>query len=163
MQQTDKWVHAEKTKSACRKCSIYQTQSRSLCSQRPHVHDHCLVQYIEHVTSCKRKNWFGISCDGWGWCSWWSRVVHVPKFHSWVKSTMPLANINSDWMSNTSSDLITRAFYFASWGVRNHFTFNAPYLHFCPSSGAKTESKSTSTLNKHTCDLNCAHSLTSMQ
>ena len=33
------------------------------------------------------------------------RVVGVPKFHSWGKCTMPLMNINSDWMSNASSDL----------------------------------------------------------
>ena len=26
------------------------------------------------------------------------RVVGVPKFHSWGKCTMPLTNINSDWM-----------------------------------------------------------------
>ena len=31
------------------------------------------------------------------------RVVGVPKFHSW--GTMPLTNINSDWMSNASSGL----------------------------------------------------------
>ena len=28
------------------------------------------------------------------------RVVGVPKFHSRGKWTMPLTNINSDWMSN---------------------------------------------------------------
>ena len=33
------------------------------------------------------------------------RVVGVPKFHSWGKCTMLLTNINSDWMSNTSSEL----------------------------------------------------------
>ena len=32
-------------------------------------------------------------------------VVGVPKFHSWGKCTMPLTNINSDWMSNASSGL----------------------------------------------------------
>ena len=31
------------------------------------------------------------------------KVVGVPKFHSWVKCTMP--NINSDWTSNTSPGL----------------------------------------------------------
>ena len=31
------------------------------------------------------------------------RVFGVPKFHSWGKCTMPLRNINSDWMSNASS------------------------------------------------------------
>ena len=33
------------------------------------------------------------------------RVVGVPKFHSRGKCTMPLTNINSDWMSNASSGL----------------------------------------------------------
>ena len=33
------------------------------------------------------------------------RVVGVPKFHSWGKCTMPLTNINSDWISNASSGL----------------------------------------------------------
>ena len=33
------------------------------------------------------------------------RVVGIPKFHSWDKCTMPLTNINSDWMSNASSGL----------------------------------------------------------
>ena len=33
------------------------------------------------------------------------RVVGIPKFYSWGKCTMPLTNINSDWMSNVSSGL----------------------------------------------------------
>ena len=33
------------------------------------------------------------------------RVVGIPKLHSWGKYTMPLTNINSDWMSNASSGL----------------------------------------------------------
>ena len=33
------------------------------------------------------------------------RVVGVPKFHSWGKYTMPLTNINSNWMFNASSGL----------------------------------------------------------
>ena len=33
------------------------------------------------------------------------RVVGIPKFHSCGKFTMPLTNINSDWMSNASSGL----------------------------------------------------------
>jgi len=41
--------------------------------------------------------------------------------------------------------------------------FNAPYLHFCPSSDSKTEPNSTSSLSKQTRDINHAHSLTSMQ
>ena len=33
------------------------------------------------------------------------RIVGVPKFHSWGKCTMPLRNINSNWMCNASSSL----------------------------------------------------------
>ena len=33
------------------------------------------------------------------------RVVGLPKFHSWGKCTMPLTNINLDWLSNASSGL----------------------------------------------------------
>ena len=38
------------------------------------------------------------------------RVVGVPKFHSLGKCTMPLTNINSDWMSNASSGLCINLF-----------------------------------------------------
>ena len=34
-----------------------------------------------------------------------ARVACVPKFHSWDKRTMPVTNINSDWMSNAFSGL----------------------------------------------------------
>ena len=33
------------------------------------------------------------------------RGVGVPKFHSWGKCTIPLTNINSDWMLNASFGL----------------------------------------------------------
>ena len=33
------------------------------------------------------------------------RIVGVLKFYSWGKCTMPLTNINSDWMSNGFSGL----------------------------------------------------------
>ena len=33
------------------------------------------------------------------------RVVGIPNFYSWGKCTMPLTNINSDWISNASSGL----------------------------------------------------------
>ena len=61
-----------------------------------------LHRYIECVTSHNRKNCFGSCCEG---VASEGRVVSVPNFHSLGKSTMPLANINSDWMSNTSSGL----------------------------------------------------------
>ena len=40
------------------------------------------------------------------------RVIGVPKFHSWGKCTMPLMNINSDWMSNASSGLCIIYLYY---------------------------------------------------
>ena len=36
------------------------------------------------------------------------RVVGIPKFYSWSRCTMPLSNMNSDWMSNASSGLCIR-------------------------------------------------------
>ena len=33
------------------------------------------------------------------------KVVGVPEFHSWDKCTMPLTNINLNWMFNASSGL----------------------------------------------------------
>ena len=53
------------------------------------------------------------------------RVVGVPKFHFCGKYTIPLTNINSDWMSNASSGLciilvihlFTQVLQVASWGV----------------------------------------------
>ena len=40
------------------------------------------------------------------------RVAGVPKFYSWGKCTMPLTNINSDWMSNASSGLCIIMLYY---------------------------------------------------
>ena len=40
------------------------------------------------------------------------RVFGIPKFHSWGKCTMPLTNINSDWMSNASSGLCIILLYY---------------------------------------------------
>ena len=39
------------------------------------------------------------------------RGVGVQKLHSWGKCTMPLTNINLDWMSNTSSGLHIILYY----------------------------------------------------
>ena len=33
------------------------------------------------------------------------KLAGMPRFHSWAKFTMPLTNINSDWMSNATSGL----------------------------------------------------------
>jgi len=47
----------------------------------------------------------GVAMRGEGGVAGDGRVVGVPKFHSRGKCTMPLSNINSDWMSNASSGL----------------------------------------------------------
>ena len=39
------------------------------------------------------------------------RVVGVPKFYSWIKCTIPLTSINSDWMSNGFSGLCIILYY----------------------------------------------------
>ena len=57
------------------------------------------------MTSRKRKNRFGSRCEGDSGVAGEGRVVGLPKFHSWGRYTMPLTNINSDWMSNASSGL----------------------------------------------------------
>ena len=43
------------------------------------------------------------------------KVVGIPKFHSWGKCTMPLTNINSDWMSNGFSGLCVILFILFTW------------------------------------------------
>ena len=52
-----------------------------------------------------RKRFAGIAVRDESGVAGEGRVVGVPKFHSWGKCTMPLTNINSDWMSNASSGL----------------------------------------------------------
>ena len=51
----------------------------------------------------------GVACEG--------RVVGVPKCNSWGKcTTMPLMNINSDWMSNASLVcVLTYIIYLVTW------------------------------------------------
>ena len=49
------------------------------------------------------------------------RVVGVPKFYSWGKCTMPLTNINSDWMSNASSGLRIILCYIILFILRGSF------------------------------------------
>ena len=63
-------------------------------------------RYIERVTShISGKIALGVAVRGDGSVAGKGRVVGLPMFHSWGKCTMPLTNINSDWMSNTSSGL----------------------------------------------------------
>ena len=40
------------------------------------------------------------------------RVVGIPKIYFWSKCTIPLTNINSDWMSNASSGLCIILLYY---------------------------------------------------
>ena len=48
------------------------------------------------------------------------RFVGVPKFHSWGKCTMPLTNINSDWMPNASSGLCINLFIYVTGSFKLH-------------------------------------------
>ena len=57
------------------------------------------------VTYAKKKIASGVTVRGDGSVAGEGRVVGLPKFHSWGKCTMPLTNMNSDWMSNASSGL----------------------------------------------------------
>ena len=66
----------------------------------------CVRRCTESVTSRSRKNRAGVAVAGEG------RVVDVPKFHSWGKSTMPSTNINWDWEFNAFSGLCITL-----WGV----------------------------------------------
>ena len=65
----------------------------------------------ERVTSRTRKIASEVGVRGDGGVAGEGRVVGVPKFHSWGKCTMPLTNINSDWMSNASSGLCITLVY----------------------------------------------------
>ena len=57
------------------------------------------------------------------------RVVGIPKFHSWSKCTMPLTNINSDWMSNASSGLRIIYLYYL-FILRRSFKLHLGVYHF---------------------------------
>ena len=57
------------------------------------------------MTLLKRKIASGVAVRGDSGVAGEGRVVGVPKFHSWGKCTMPLTNINSNWMSNVLSGL----------------------------------------------------------
>ena len=50
------------------------------------------------------------------------RVVGVPKFHSWGKCTMPLTNINSDWISNAFSGLCINLFIYVIYVIEHNRT-----------------------------------------
>ena len=54
------------------------------------------------------------------------KVVGVPKFHSWGKCTMPLTNIDSDWMSNASSGLCIILLYYIIYYIFILFIYAGP-------------------------------------
>jgi len=54
----------------------------------------------------------GVAVRGDGGVAGEGRVVGVPKFHCLGKCTMPLLNINSDWMSNTCLPLACVLYWF---------------------------------------------------
>ena len=56
----------------------------------------------------------GATVRGEGGVAGEGTLVGVPKFHSWGKCTVPLTNIQSGWMSNTSSDLCINFFIYTS-------------------------------------------------
>lgn len=98
------------------------------CGSALNTHGNDFIRtYIGRMTSRKRKIVSGIAVKGEGGVAGEGRVVGVPKFHSWGKCTMPLTNINSDWISNAFFGLcinlviyvmlFTRVLFFASWGV----------------------------------------------
>ena len=62
-----------------------------------------------------RKIALGVAVRVEGGVAGEERVVGVPKFHSWGKCTIPLANINSDWMSNASSSLCVLGYLHGSF------------------------------------------------
>ena len=85
-----------------------------------------------HVTSRKQEIASGPAAKGEGGVAGKENLVGTPKFHSWSNCTMPLTNVQSDWMSNTFSGLciLTYSMFFpnpsvkfASWGVVLHGSF----------------------------------------
>ena len=96
---------------------------------RTYFQNYSIHRYIECMMSYKRKNRFGSRCEGvciYGGIAGEGRVVGIPMFHFWGKCTMPLTNINSDWMPNASYGLCTIYLYYAGPLIRtlgcNHFT-----------------------------------------
>ena len=62
--------------------------------------------FIRGILNAKRHvSASGVAVRGEGGVAGEGRVVGVPTFYSWSKCTMPLTNINSDWMSNASPGL----------------------------------------------------------
>ena len=73
------------------------------------------IRSILNVTSCKGEIASGVAVRGDGGVAGEGRVVGVPKFHSWGKCTMPLSNINSDWISKASSGLCIILLYYINY------------------------------------------------
>ena len=83
-----------------------------------------VFERVSTVTSRKRKNIIpsGVAnaVRGDGGVAGEGGVFGIPKFHSWAKCTMPLTNINSDWMSNASSGLCIILLYYLRGPFKLH-------------------------------------------
>ena len=68
---------------------------------------HAMILYVVYVCDghVSGKIASGVAVRGDSGVAGEGRVVGIPKFYSWSKCTMPLTNINSDWISNASSGL----------------------------------------------------------
>ena len=94
--------------------SLYTRALHTIISQKhgsmlnTHSNEEGILNVRRHVSG---KIASGVSVRVDGGVAGEGRAVCVPKFHSWGKRTMPLTNINSDWMSNASSGLFINFFF----------------------------------------------------
>ena len=64
---------------------------------------------VYEISSVTDPSASGVAVKGDSGVAGEGRVVDIPKFYSWSKCTMPVTNINSDWMPNASSGLCIMA------------------------------------------------------
>ena len=67
------------------------------------IHVEMILYVVPWLNVGRHVSALGVTVRDEGNVAGEGRVVGIPKFHSWHKFTMPLTNINSDRMSNTSS------------------------------------------------------------
>ena len=96
-------------------CFILMRYVRNISPKHSSVLNTRMILYvdIERVTSRKRIA-SGVAVRGdMQWCSWWRESCWCTKVSFMGKCTMPLMNINSDWMSNASSGQCIIYLYYA--------------------------------------------------
>ena len=64
-----------------------------------------MILYLAYDITYMKKIASGVTVRGDCGVAGEGRVFGLPTFHSWRKCTMPLTNVNTDWMSNASSGL----------------------------------------------------------